>query len=65
MTWKWCAWVLTIAASCGAALAAGDGFEGGPVTDPKGGWIKWVVVAVFLVGVGAIAFKNPKRTHLG
>ncbi|NLF31460.1 MAG: hypothetical protein GX591_11320 [Planctomycetes bacterium] len=65
MIWKWCVALMTMLISAGAALAADDGFPGGPVNEPKGGWIKWAILAVFLVGVGAVAFKNPKRTHLG
>ncbi|MFW6146019.1 MAG: hypothetical protein ACOC7R_01645 [Planctomycetota bacterium] len=65
MIWNWYAWLITTGMSLNAALAAGDGYQGGPVADPKGGWIKWLVLAVFLVGIGAVAFKNPKRTHLG
>jgi len=64
MIWKWCVWLMTILVSFSAALAADDGYPGSPVADPKGGWIKWAVLGICLVGIGAVAFKNPKRTHL-
>ncbi len=56
--------------TAGPALAADDD-EDKPWFDPAVGrltaekpWLQWLVGVGFLVGVAAIAFKNPHRSHL-
>lgn len=51
------------AAFATTALAADDGFTA-PEVEAEGAWLKWVCVAVFTLAILAVAFKNPKRTHL-
>lgn len=32
---------------------------------PHGGlWVPWVVAFVFIIGCAAVAFRNPRRSHL-
>lgn len=64
MSWKLRLLLFTVLALPVRVLAAGDGFTVEGIDKPKYGWVKWVCLAVFVVGVAVVAFKNPKRTHL-
>jgi len=60
---------IVLLATCvltGAALGAGDGFQAPKnwATKGEGVWLQWAALLVFAAGVGVLAFKKSKRTHL-
>ena len=64
MSWKLYVLLLTALTAPARVLAAGDGFNPTEIAKPEYAWVKWVCLVVFILGIGVVAFKNPKRTHL-
>ena len=54
---------LAAVAASRAAMGAGDGFEA-PSIEPEGEWLTYVSLAVFVVAIAVVGFKNSRRTHL-
>jgi hypothetical protein len=50
-------------AVCHVSLALAEK-EAGPPTEEKP-WLQWILLIAFVILCTSIAFKNPKRSHLG
>jgi len=64
MSWKLHTLLLAALVLPARALADTDGYSPADVAKPPYAWVKWVCLALFILAVGVVAFKNPKRTHL-
>mgnify|MGYP001201319240 CR=1 FL=1 len=56
--------LIVLLAPAVAGAAAGEGYDEVPMSKPLRPWVAVVYVIVFLAGIGVVAAKNAKRTHL-
>lgn len=64
---RWTSSVSTVCASLfvGAAQAWAQVGDAAPQLDDKPATVAWVTAGLFLAAFLVVAFKNPKRSHMG